>query len=62
MEKQKDLDAMDLPVRLMYLLGLYRISGLFDIRYPAGYPVSVAGYLVGRITGYPAGYPARKTI
>jgi hypothetical protein len=25
-------------------LGLYWISGLFDIRYPAGYPVSLAGY------------------
>ena len=25
----------------------------FDIRYPAGYPVSFAGYPAGRITGYP---------
>ena len=33
-------------------LGLYRISGLFYIRYPAGYPVLFAGYPAGRITGY----------
>ena len=35
----------------------------FDIRYPAGYPVSIAGYPAGypagRITGYPAGYPVK---
>ena len=29
-----------------------------DIRYPAEYPVSFAGYLAGWITGY----PARKTM
>ena len=44
---------------IVLLLGLYRISGwpdirpYFDIRYPAGYPDSFAGYLAGRITGYP---------
>ena len=38
---------------------MYRISGWPDIRpffhilYPAGYPVSFAGYPAGRITGYP---------
>ena len=46
-----------------------RLAGypaFFDIRYPAGYPVSFAGYPagypIGRIAGYPAGYPAKKTI
>ena len=29
--------------------GLYRISGLFYIRYPVEYPVSFAGYPAGRI-------------
>ena len=28
---------------------LQRISGLFYIRYPAGYPVSFAGYLARRL-------------
>ena len=51
-------------------LGLHRISGLFYIRCPAGYPVSFAGYPVS-FAGYPvslagysvsyAGYPVRKT-
>ena len=30
--------------RIFLFLGLYRISGLFYIRDPAGYPVSFAGY------------------
>ena len=34
---------------LMYTVGLYRISGLFYIRYPTGYTVSFAGY---RLAGY----------
>ena len=38
----------------LFVAGLHRISGLFYIRYPAGYPVSFAGYLAGRISGYPA--------
>ena len=42
-----------------YQVGLYRISGLFYIRYPTGYPVSFAGYPAGRITGYSAGYPVK---
>ena len=33
------------------LLELHRISGLFYIRYPAGYQVSFAGYPAGRIAG-----------
>ena len=42
----------------MVKLGLYRISGLFYIRYSARYPVSFAEYPAGLITGY----PARKTV
>ena len=34
----------------------------FDIRYPAGYPVSLAGYPAGYPVGRIAGYPARKTL
>ena len=30
-------------------VGLYGISGLWDIRYPARYPVSLAGYLARKI-------------
>ena len=37
-----------------FLLGWYQISRPFYIRYPAGYPVSFAGYPAGRITRYPA--------
>ena len=32
---------------LAYLVGLHRISDFFNIQYPAGYPVSLAGYPVG---------------
>ena len=53
--REKNIVLVGTPANVVdMLVGLHRISGLY-IRYPAGYPVSFAGYPVLCV-----GYLARK--